>query len=259
MGVSYGVKYDCTISGSRKDLEQIPTFVLRVSRCDQAWWSMQKKEQKHYLLLTRPHLIGVEKSILEKLALGAEKALVSGGPPAFEFTADEDDGSHGIMEKIINALDKALPGLAIIVSACRDAAHIEDYLDEDEEECFDEDDVLLYSYFISPPGQSSLDFSERGLFSLRDDWDEGVFQECTALTCLRLPEDTDRVTIYYDDFKGCVGLTDIIIPETIEEIDEVEVDDTPFRDCKNLTVHAPAGSYAEEYAKERGISFKALN
>lgn len=30
-----------------------------------------------------------------------------------------------------------------------------------------------------------------------------------------------------------------------------------FADCPNLTLHAPSGSYAEQYAKENNIRFEA--
>ena len=33
--------------------------------------------------------------------------------------------------------------------------------------------------------------------------------------------------------------------------------DWAFVDCPNLTIHAPAGSYAEQYAKENHIPFVA--
>lgn len=53
-------------------------------------------------------------------------------------------------------------------------------------------------------------------------------------------------------FLGCARLKDITIPEGVSRIG----DDT-FSWCDNLTIHAPAGSYAAKYAKEKGISFVA--
>ena len=35
------------------------------------------------------------------------------------------------------------------------------------------------------------------------------------------------------------------------------IEDGAFDDCPNLTIHAPAGSYAETYAKENNIRFEA--
>ena len=51
---------------------------------------------------------------------------------------------------------------------------------------------------------------------------------------------------------GCVYLTDIVIPASVTEIGT-----GAFRDCHKLTIHAPAGSYAEQYAKEHNIPFMA--
>lgn len=42
----------------------------------------------------------------------------------------------------------------------------------------------------------------------------------------------------------------IALPETITKIGE-----TAFEGCENLTIHAPAGSYAEKYAKKNDIRF----
>ena len=53
-------------------------------------------------------------------------------------------------------------------------------------------------------------------------------------------------------FKGCVFLTDAVVPASVTEIGQ-----DAFEDCHNLTIHAPAGSVAEQYAKENGIPFVA--
>ena len=45
---------------------------------------------------------------------------------------------------------------------------------------------------------------------------------------------------------------DVTIPESVTEIE-----DFAFYGCKKLTIHAPAGSAAEQYAKENGIRFEA--
>lgn len=45
---------------------------------------------------------------------------------------------------------------------------------------------------------------------------------------------------------------DVTIPESVTEIE-----DFAFDGCKKLTIHAPAGSAAEQYAKENGIRFEA--
>ena len=53
-------------------------------------------------------------------------------------------------------------------------------------------------------------------------------------------------------FYGCSSLRDIFLPETIDEICQ-----RAFEYCPNVTIHAPAGSYAESYAKENNIPFVA--
>ena len=52
-------------------------------------------------------------------------------------------------------------------------------------------------------------------------------------------------------FMGCVYLTDCVLPGTVSEIG-VEA----FKGCHKLTIHAPAGSYAEQYANENNIPFE---
>ncbi len=45
--------------------------------------------------------------------------------------------------------------------------------------------------------------------------------------------------------------TSVQIPDGVTEIG-----DDAFRECENLTVYAPSGSYAEQYAKENNIKFE---
>ena len=37
-----------------------------------------------------------------------------------------------------------------------------------------------------------------------------------------------------------------------------EIDDCAFYGCPLFTIHAPEGSYAEQFAKEKGYPFEAL-
>ena len=53
-------------------------------------------------------------------------------------------------------------------------------------------------------------------------------------------------------FLGCVYLTDAVIPASVEEIAT-----DSFGDCHKVTIHAPSGSYAEQYAIEHNIPFVA--
>ena len=54
-----------------------------------------------------------------------------------------------------------------------------------------------------------------------------------------------------DKYKGPGG--DVTIPEGVKEIES-----SAFYGCKKLTIHAPAGSAAEQYAKKYKIPFKAI-
>jgi hypothetical protein len=47
-------------------------------------------------------------------------------------------------------------------------------------------------------------------------------------------------------------LKTVIIPDGVTSIG-----DSAFTGCEKLTIHAPAGSYAEQYAKEKNIPFVA--
>ena len=55
-------------------------------------------------------------------------------------------------------------------------------------------------------------------------------------------------------FQGCSGLREIIIPESVTEIGW-----DPFNGCDDLVVRAPAGSAAEQYCTDNGITFSALD
>ena len=54
-----------------------------------------------------------------------------------------------------------------------------------------------------------------------------------------------------EEYKGPGG--DVTIPEGVTEIES-----SAFYGCKKLTIHAPAGSAAEQYAKKYKIPFKAI-
>ena len=56
----------------------------------------------------------------------------------------------------------------------------------------------------------------------------------------------DEVFCNYSDLRN------IFLPRSL-----VKIGDDVFRKYKKLTIHAPAGSYAETYAKENGLRFVA--
>ena len=59
-------------------------------------------------------------------------------------------------------------------------------------------------------------------------------------------------SIDYRAFGGCTALKQAIIPDTVTCID-----DFSFEKCDLLSIYAPAGSNAEQYAKEHNIPFVA--
>ncbi len=90
-----------------------------------------------------------------------------------------------------------------------------------------------------------------------------VFDGCKSLKTLVIPEGTERISYSFkheNDFRNksvfYAGLTDLTIPASVTEIFFTE--QLSLGDCCHLTIHAPAGSYAEEYAKQYKIKFEAL-
>ena len=79
---------------------------------------------------------------------------------------------------------------------------------------------------------------------------EAAFQECYSLTTIILP--TGLTEIGYGAFYNCHNLISITIPDSVTSIEE-----RAFAYCEKLTIYAPSGSYAEQYAKDHGIPFIA--
>lgn len=79
----------------------------------------------------------------------------------------------------------------------------------------------------------------------------GAFQGCTGLTSVTIPEGVTEIGVFA--FYDCTGLISVTIPADVKEIGM-----DAFTHCPNLTIHAPAGSYAEEYAKKKKIKFGAI-
>ena len=53
-------------------------------------------------------------------------------------------------------------------------------------------------------------------------------------------------------FAWCNSLDSVVISSAVTSIEP-----NAFKDCPKLTIHAPAGSFAEQYAKEHNIPFVA--
>lgn len=87
----------------------------------------------------------------------------------------------------------------------------------------------------------------------------GAFSGTPNIRSVTIP--VGVTSIEYQAFNGCVNLTDVTIPASVTEIDpsafthDSQID---TRIIEGLTIHAPAGSYAEQYARENDIKFQPL-
>ena len=79
-----------------------------------------------------------------------------------------------------------------------------------------------------------------------------AFVNCTGLTSITIPDSVE--IIYMSAFAGCTGLTSVIIKSGYTCIDIMV-----FDGCENLTIYGISGSLAEEYAKENGFAFVAID
>lgn len=77
-----------------------------------------------------------------------------------------------------------------------------------------------------------------------------AFSGRTKLISIVLPDGVTSIGEWA--FSGCTNLTSIVLPEGVTSIHGVA-----FSGCIKLTIHAPAGSYAETYAKKNNIPFVA--
>ena len=78
-----------------------------------------------------------------------------------------------------------------------------------------------------------------------------AFSACTSLTSVTIP---DSVTSIGDSaFYRCTNLTSVTIPDSVTSIGW-----GAFYGCESLTIRGKSGSYAETYAKDENIPFKAI-
>ena len=79
----------------------------------------------------------------------------------------------------------------------------------------------------------------------------GAFENNEEIKRVELSTAINR--IYDSAFKNCSSLETIIIPQNVAFIG-----DDSFEGCNDLTIYGYAGSYAEFYAKKRGIDFEYI-
>ena len=83
-----------------------------------------------------------------------------------------------------------------------------------------------------------------------------MFADCIELESIELP---DKITcIESGAFAGCSKLKKVVIPKSVNKIEKNEYDDDVFNYCDNLTIYGFSNSYAEIYAKEKGIPFISI-
>ena len=80
--------------------------------------------------------------------------------------------------------------------------------------------------------------------------DDYAFSGCSSLTSITIPDSVTSIGKLASSW--CQNLTSITIPNSVTSIGY-----SAFLKCENFTIHAPAGSYAEQYAKENNIPFVA--
>lgn len=84
-----------------------------------------------------------------------------------------------------------------------------------------------------------------------------AFSACEQLKEILIPSSIN--TIDEGTFSQCKALEKIYIPSSVNSIFDVDQDPRkqqmlPFWNCEKLTIYTPAGSVAEQYAKDHGIS-----
>ncbi len=80
-----------------------------------------------------------------------------------------------------------------------------------------------------------------------------VFERCENLENVEYTNNTTWIDGGF--FSNCPNLKSVVIPDSVEHISSLQ-EESIFSGCDNVTIYGVAGSYAETYAKEKGIAFK---
>ncbi len=77
---------------------------------------------------------------------------------------------------------------------------------------------------------------------------EGAFDGCKSLSSVTFTGSVTRID--KEAFRKCKSLNSVVFVSGVKAMTS-----DAFSDCKKLTIHAPAGSFAERYAKKNNIRF----
>lgn len=80
-----------------------------------------------------------------------------------------------------------------------------------------------------------------------------MFHSCKRLTSITIPNSVKKIGD--SAFYGCTRLTSITIPASVTEIGEEAIGPLYIY---RPTIHAPAGSFAEQYARKSNLPFQPL-
>ena len=78
------------------------------------------------------------------------------------------------------------------------------------------------------------------------------FRGCSSLASVTLSSFIENIGDY--SFANCTSLSEIVIPSSVKSISA-----TAFDGCGDFTIYCYRDSYAMQYAKDNGISYKPLN
>jgi len=92
--------------------------------------------------------------------------------------------------------------------------------------------------------------------------DDAAFESCESLENVVIPDSVKTIGEY--SFSGCHNLKSITIPASVTEIgedafSEYDTHDDSYKPLKNVTINCYSGSYAEKYAKEKGLNYKLID